>query len=192
MVTTITMFLIKTLGGLYSAILTLRLLARLHGGNSNHPAVRQLVTMSVPLTRPFNILLPVVFRLETGTLTAILLLSMLTTIMLSTLANSPIVITLLLPWSLVGLGNMICTIYFLAILIQVVISWVAPYSQNAWLDLANQIAHPLCAPFRRIMPAAGGIDFSPLFVIIAINIAQIVLSTWANDLNLPTTLVLGI
>jgi YggT family protein len=188
----ITIFLIKALCGLYLVMLGLRLLVRLHGGHANHPAVRQLILISTPITRPFNMVLPVIVRVETGTALAILVLCMLSTAALSGLSHVPVPWSMLLPWSLIAMLYMICDIYFVAILAQVILSWVAPYTQHPWADVSRQLSDALCGPFRRLIPNAGGIDFSPLLAIIALNVTQIVIRSWAQDLQLPADLVLGI
>ena len=54
----------------------------------------------------------------------------------------------------------------------VIVSWIAPGSHNPAAELAYQISEPLLAPFRRIVPNLGGLDISPIFAFIAINLAD--------------------
>lgn len=49
-----------------------------------------------------------------------------------------------------------------------------PFVQQVWYGL-NRILEPLYAPIRRILPAMGGLDLSPLVVLIAIYALEIVL-----------------
>ena len=39
----------------------------------------------------------------------------------------------------------------------------------------NRLLHPILQPIRRVLPDTGAIDFSPLVLIILLNIVQIVL-----------------
>lgn len=50
-----------------------------------------------------------------------------------------------------------------------------------WQSL-NMILDPFLKPIRKIMPDTGMIDFSPLVLIVALNILQILLSGVARDM----------
>ena len=43
----------------------------------------------------------------------------------------------------------------------------------------NALLDPLLKPIRRVMPNTGGIDFSPLVLIVLLNILQIILGNLA-------------
>ena len=62
--------------------------------------------------------------------------------------------------------SLVLDIYFWAYLIMVVISWVAPGSHNPAAVLIHQITEPTLAPIRRILPPAGGLDFSVMVAIL--------------------------
>ncbi|WP_137110037.1 YggT family protein [Rhodobacter sp. SY28-1] len=50
-----------------------------------------------------------------------------------------------------------------------------PFVQQVWFAL-NRLLEPLYGPIRRILPAMGGLDLSPLVVLIAIYALEIILS----------------
>jgi YggT family protein len=50
-----------------------------------------------------------------------------------------------------------------------------PFVQQVWFAL-NRMLEPLYGPIRRILPAMGGLDLSPLVVLIAIYALEIILS----------------
>lgn len=54
-----------------------------------------------------------------------------------------------------------------------VLSWVAPYAPMA--DLVDRLSAPLLAPLRRFIPLLGGLDLTPLVLLVALQIAAIVL-----------------
>lgn len=67
-------------------------------------------------------------------------------------------------------------VYFYIIVIEVVISWLivfdvvnlrSPQAQN-FLRLLRKATDPVMAPLRKVIPAIGGIDISPIIVIFAI------------------------
>ena len=59
-------------------------------------------------------------------------------------------------------------VFFFAMIISVILSWVAPNSYNPGAQLVNQICEPLLAPFRKLLPNLGGLDISPIFAFIAL------------------------
>ena len=60
-----------------------------------------------------------------------------------------------------------------AAIVQAVLSFVAPYSPLA--PLLNVLTRRFYAPFRRFIPTIGGIDLSPLFLLLACQIVLIML-----------------
>ena len=59
---------------------------------------------------------------------------------------------------------------FFAIIIGVILSWVSPSESNSLLDLLEEISYKSTAPVRKYIPTAGGLDFSPLFMLIFITV----------------------
>jgi YggT family protein len=59
-------------------------------------------------------------------------------------------------------------------LLQVVLSWVNPHAPIA--PAVSMLARPFLAPFQRALPLVGGIDLSPLVVIVIVNVMLIVLA----------------
>jgi YggT family protein len=55
-------------------------------------------------------------------------------------------------------------IVMVAVLIQAVLTWVAPYSPI--MPLLNSMARPWLRLFQRFIPPIGNVDLSPLFVVI--------------------------
>ena len=74
----------------------------------------------------------------------------------------------------------------------IILSWVAPGSGHPAVYLLYQITEPVMAPFRKLLPAMGGMDFSPILVFILINVIQIALRHMATSVGLHPALVIGI
>ena len=78
------------------------------------------------------------------------------------------------------------------IIIQAILSWLVAFNViNTYNDFVRQllnaldkITEPLYRPVRKIMPDFGGIDFSPLVVLLAIYVLRILLSGLAADIAL--------
>ena len=99
---------------------------------------------------------------------------------------------LLLLWSALGVVGLLVNIYFFALLAMIILSWVAPGSQHPAIALLYQITEPIMAPFRKMLPAMGGMDFSPILLFILINVIQIALRHMAIAVGLHPALVIGI
>ena len=72
--------------------------------------------------------------------------------------------------------NTLLTLLIWAIVIGAIASWliafnvINPYNPfiNNVLMAINRLTEPLCRPIRRVMPDLGGIDLSPMIVIVLI------------------------
>jgi YggT family protein len=97
----------------------------------------------------------------------------------------------MLIWGSLGIAGLVVNIYFVAILVSIILSWVAPGSYNPITLLLHQLTEPVMAPVRKIIPAMGGLDLSPIFVFIGINILEIVLAHTSASVGLPSNFVIG-
>ncbi|MDE0062239.1 MAG: YggT family protein [Gammaproteobacteria bacterium] len=68
-------------------------------------------------------------------------------------------------------------LFWWCILIVIIASFIAPGSFHPVLGLLQQITEPLLRPARRLIPPLGGLDFSPILVILALGVVQRVLPT---------------
>ncbi len=59
-----------------------------------------------------------------------------------------------------------------AVLIQAILSWVAPYSPV--MPLLSSMARPWTRLFQRVIPPVGNVDLSPLFVLVACQLVLMV------------------
>ena len=78
----------------------------------------------------------------------------------------------LLAFSLPELVHMVLTFFFWTIIASVVASWLAPGGHSPVLQLLYGLTEPLLGPARRLLPPLGGLDFSPIIVLLALNIVD--------------------
>ena len=99
----------------------------------------------------------------------------------------------LLVWSLVGVTALFLKIFFFALIISVILSWVAPSSHNPAALLVHQICEPVLAPIRKILPSLGGLDLSPIFAFIALRLLDMLLiANLAQATGMPRGLTLAL
>jgi YggT family protein len=64
------------------------------------------------------------------------------------------------------------------VIVQVIISWVNPHAPLA--PVFDALTRPFYAVFRRVVPAIGNVDLSPLFVLVVAQILLILLDNVAR------------
>ena len=79
----------------------------------------------------------------------------------------------LLVYTLRELASLILDYVFWAVLVRVILSWVAPDPSNPVVRVVIQITEPLMAPVRRLLPDMGGLDLSPLIVLLGVQLLKI-------------------
>jgi len=67
------------------------------------------------------------------------------------------------------------TIFLIAIIIQVILSWVNPGHYNPVVGLVNTLAAPALRPVKKIVPAIGGLDLSPIIATLMIYVAKMLI-----------------
>ena len=85
-------------------------------------------------------------------------------------AEGQVEILVLIAVAVIQILIAILRIIFYAVIGGVIISWVSPNSSNPFLQLIEEISHKALSPIRKYIPSAGGLDFSPLFILILVNI----------------------
>ena len=165
-------FIIQTLGSLYLLIVLMRFILQLVRANFYNPLCQFVVKATQPLLKPLRRVIPSLFGLDMSSLVLALLLQILLFVVVLTLNGYQAFTVLLLPWALIGIFSLFLKILFWSMIISVILSWVAPGSRSPGAELVYQITEPVLAPFRRLIPNLGGLDISPIFAFIAIQLIQ--------------------
>lgn len=74
-----------------------------------------------------------------------------------------------MPDSLPSLLNLLFNALTLIIVGRALLSWVDPGLRSPVGRILVDITEPILGPIRRVLPSAGGIDFSPIIAIIALQ-----------------------
>ena len=77
---------------------------------------------------------------------------------------------------------------------QVILSWLVAFNVlntssqglRAFVEALDRITEPLYRPIRRLLPDFGGIDFSPLIVLLLIQVLRMLLGGVAAELVYTT------
>lgn len=168
-------FLITTLFDLYILTVVLRFLLQWVHADFYNPISQFLVKATNPLLIPLRRILPGLGGIDIASLALILILTSIKFLLLFGLKGYVVPIIVLTSYVLVDVIKLFLYVFLFAIIIQVIISWVAPHQYNPFNILLHQLTDPLLKPIRRFIPALGGMDFSPLIAILLIQLSMYII-----------------
>ena len=187
---TAAIYILQTLGSMYLLIVLLRFVLQLVRADFYNPLSQFIVKATHPLLRPMRRVIPSMGSLDLSSLVLAIIVQMVLMALILLIAygttGNPL---LLLVWALVGITGLFLNIFFWALIISVILSWVAPGSHNPGAQLVSQICEPVLMPFRRLLPNLGGLDISPIFAFLAIKLLDmLVVNNLATMTHMPNIL----
>jgi YggT family protein len=187
-------YLIQTFFGLYTLMIMVRVLMQVARADYYNPICQAIVKITDPAVRLFRPVLPSVMGVDFAALATAFVVQLIAVMLIMVLWGGPVFSLLYIAWVLLGLFSIIFSIYFFALIIMVIASFIAPYSDHPALVLIHQLVEPICAPARKLLPPMGGLDFSIILVFVAINIIDdiLVIAPLAQYLGVPRGLILGL
>jgi len=169
--------LLEVAAGLIAGTCLLRLYMQYQripmSARSGNPLARFLFSPTDWLVLPLRRVGPAIGRLDTASLLGAFLVQLAQFVIL---------------WGLSGMGTSVLSIVVLAafglvrmsisgltglVIIYAILSWVQ--TQSIAADFLERLVLPLLMPIRRVVPLVGGIDLSPLVLLLILQIAGIVL-----------------
>ncbi len=173
----ILVFLIDTLFNLYISFLVIRMLLGLAKADFYNPISQFLVKITDPVIKPLRRFIPAIGKIDTATIVAIVGLKVIELFLLSLITGGNFSASF--ATFVVGdLLRMVVWVYIIAIVIQVVISWLGNTHGNPVVPLINSLTEPLIKPVRNVVPPIAMIDLSPMVVLILLQVALIVIRSF--------------
>ena len=59
--------------------------------------------------------------------------------------------------------------YSLVVFVRVIVSWIQLPPNNPFVHYSRALTEPLLEPIRKLLPASGGLDFSPLILLVLLR-----------------------
>ena len=187
---TAAIYILQTIGSLYLLIILLRFVLQLVRADFYNPLSQFAVKATQPLLKPLRRIIPSLFGLDMSSLILAIIVQMILMALTLLLAYGTTGDPLhLLLWAIIGVTGLFLNIFFYALIISVILSWVAPASHNPGAQLVNQITEPLLAPLRRILPNLGGLDISPILAFMILKLLDmLVINNLAAMTQMPSVL----
>ena len=148
------------------------------------PARNPLAQFTMALTdfavKPMRRLLPGLFKLDIASLAVAWIGEVILLAILSVLQGVEIVngaaLSVILFLALVKLVRLTVYIVMGAVLLQALLSWVNPYHPVA--PFFDALARPFLKPFQKAIPPIGGVDITPVLVLIACQLVLMLPVAW--------------
>ncbi|MGG7448410.1 YggT family protein [Kosakonia oryzendophytica] len=171
-------FLLSTVIELYTMVLLLRVWMQWARCDFYNPFSQFVVKATQPIVGPLRRILPSLGPIDSASLLIAFILSFIKAIVLFMVVTfQPIIWISALLILLKTVGQMV----FWVLLVMAIMSWISQGRSPVEYALM-QLTEPLLRPIRNLLPAMGGIDFSPmvlvlLLYVINMGVAEVLQST---------------
>lgn len=159
-------FLINALVGFYLIAIMLRVLLQVVRADFYNPICQFLVRITNPALKPLRRVVPGFMGIDMAGVVLLLIIQTLELMLLSWLTGPVLHFPGVLLLAVTELVRLMIYIFIFAIVVMALLSWVNPDPRNPVVPLLWRLTNPIMAPARQLIPAFGGIDISPMLVII--------------------------
>jgi len=168
-------FIIETLSSLYILAVLLRFLLQWCGAAFYNPISQFLVKITHPPLRILRRFVPPIGKIDTSSLLLVLALQILTNFTILLLKGLTISFGALTVISLTDLVSLLINIFVFSVFARALLSWANPGAFSATNSILTSLTEPLLNMARRFIPDLGGIDLSPLAVLLFLQLAKMVI-----------------
>ncbi len=164
-----------TVLGFLKYILIFRFLFELTRVNFYNPICQSIVKITNPILSPLRL-----FSLNIGRIDLIIIFLIITIISVEMTfpylfqnINFNLVHVIILAFGL--FLKTILNLYFWLIIIGAIASWFFVHNQHPLFSLINELCEPLYSPIRNLLPQTPGIDFSPIVLLLLIQLSEMII-----------------
>lgn len=169
-------FIVNAITSLYLLVLLLRFWLPWLQADFRNPLAQGILRFTSPIIIPVRRIVPSFGRLDTATVLVAFIIQYFTVLLLlliigQTAGFAPIAVTAIFKLIVLSIN-----LFVYAIFIRIILSWISQGSYNPATAIIATLTEPVLRPFRRIIPPMGGFDISPIFAIILLLAATIVVN----------------
>jgi YggT family protein len=175
--------LLNILLGLVMFVLLLRALLHATRADWHNPMTQVVLRLTRPVLAPLHRLMPPGQRVDGMSWLLLWVLALVRLLLDAVLLGKTLAhpFALLLA-SLAAVIDLVATFFFWTVLIEVVLSWVAPRHAHPGIRLISQLNAPLLRPLQRRLPTLGHFDLSPMILLLLLIIVPALLQGVLLDL----------
>lgn len=166
---------VSTLFGLVLFVFVLRILLQAIRANFYNPICQAIYKLTNPPLIPLQKLLPPWKGINLAAVGLAWLVSCLWMLAMLWMAGVSASVPAVLVLGFAQLLEFVLQALFWIALVSILLSWFSPDFGNPAVPLLYGIADIVLKPFRRVIPPLGGFDLSPIFALLALRVAMILL-----------------
>ncbi|MGB5332538.1 MAG: YggT family protein [Woeseiaceae bacterium] len=169
-------FIVNAITSLYLLVLLLRFWMPWLRADFRNPLAQGILRFTSPLVVPVRRIVPSFGRLDSATVLVAFVIQYLTVLLLLLIMGRTAGIAAIALTALVKLIVLSINLFVYAIFIRIILSWISQGGYNPATAIITTLTEPVLRPFRRLIPPMGGFDISPIFAIILLLAATIVVN----------------
>ena len=180
------MLIINTIFDLYILLVLLRFLLQMLRADFYNPVSQFIVKLTTPPLKILRRFIPSVAGQDTSSIVLCLALIFAKFMLMRALSipavhiggvTAPLDVSYggLLIFCIADLIALVLTVFLVAVIIKVILSWINPGHYNPVIGLVDRIASPVLRPVQKIVPPLGGLDLSPLFATLLLLVAKMLI-----------------
>jgi YggT family protein len=172
----VVLFLAETFFSLLLYVFLLRLMLQWARANFRNPLAEAILRMTNWLIMPLRRVLPPIGRIDTASMVSVYAVALVQTAALSVILAGALPGAV--PWLWVAAIELLRSalwLYFWAIFIYALASMIAPGVRSPLQDLLESLCEPVLERIRNAVPAIGGLDLSPMWAGIIIQVLLILI-----------------
>ncbi|MDH5517145.1 MAG: YggT family protein [Gammaproteobacteria bacterium] len=169
-------FLIATLFHLYAFALILRFVLQWVKADFYNPLSQFVVKITAPVVSPARRVIPGYHGMDLASLLVCYLVLALSQFIIQSLGDFPITALSVSVLAITDLVSLIIDLFFYAILVQALISWINPGNFNPISSVLASVTSPVLRPVQKFIPPLGGMDISPVFAMIGLKVLEMLIN----------------
>lgn len=164
------LFLVNTLFTLYMSVLVLRIVMRWVRADFYNPLSQFIWQVTNPPVTPLSRVVPTWRQLDTAACTLLAALAVIHIVLVLAMTPYSLGPGMVAWYALLKMITLVLNLFTFTIFVQAILSWVGPGGSNPAQALLWSVNQPVLAPVQRVIPPIGGLDLSPLAVIIGLQV----------------------
>lgn len=169
------LFLIDIVFALYISVVMVRVILQLTHADFRNPVSQFVYQATNTPLRWFASIIPRWRHLDIAAIVYILVLCFINIKLVMLLQDASAAPVFMVAWTMLKALVLLCNLFTFTILVEALTSWLNPGVNSPATALLWRINEPLMRPVRNAVPQFGGLDISPLIVIIALQVVSILL-----------------
>jgi len=168
-------FLVQVIFELYLLVVMLRFLLQMVRADFYNPVSQFIVKATGLVLKPFRKIIPGYGGIDFSSLVVAWLVKTVELILIIMISGKGLMLGLPMFMAIPALVELTINIFLFSILIIVILSWVSPGGYNPAISLLHSLTDPVMRPARRLLPDMGGLDLSPMLVMIGLVLLKMLL-----------------